>query len=368
MRIGIVGPVHPYKGGIAQHTTQMAHAFAREGHDVVVESWRSQYPGILYKGEMTVPSGEPEVEVFPKVVRDLSWSRPASWVRAAARLSNADTVIFAVSNTYQVIPYLTMLPKLALANVQTVALTHNVLPHEAHSWDRAIMRRFFRRMSEVVVSSENQARLAAKLGAHNCFVLDLPPNIRESNSMSGSLYRVQKSAPLRLLFFGLIREYKGLDVLIRALPLVPDASLTIAGEFWDDRTKYEDLANRVGVGQRVQIRDGYIANDDIPELFSGSDAVVLPYRSVTGSGVPKIARAFGKPMVVSDVGVLPDIVRPGFGLVFRSEDANDLAEKLGQIREPAIYNPMVDSILSHSETFDGEWSRYVNAIEEGLSS
>lgn len=106
MRIAIVGPMHPYKGGITQHTTQLAHTLQTLGNQVHVESWRNQYPARLYKGQLTVPIDEPEMPIFPHVTGKLSWNRPDSWIGAARRAAHADVAILVVANPVQIVPYL----------------------------------------------------------------------------------------------------------------------------------------------------------------------------------------------------------------------------------------------------------------------
>ena len=134
MKIALVGPAHPFKGGIAQHTTRLATALQATGVTTALISWRRQYPERLYPGQLTVPDGRPEVPLFEPTTRDLSWNRPDSWVRVARTLRDADVVVFVVVTPLQLVAYHVMLRVLG-PRVRTLALVHNVLPHESSPVD-----------------------------------------------------------------------------------------------------------------------------------------------------------------------------------------------------------------------------------------
>jgi len=148
MRIAIVGPAFPYKGGGARHTTELAHRLAADGHDVVIESWRAQYPGFLYPGQQTI--SEPEGEPFPGARRRLDWRRPDGWWRTGRALRSRDLVVLVVLSTVQVPAYLGILAGVR-RGTRVVALCHNVLPHERKPYDEPLMRRLLRKVDGVLV-------------------------------------------------------------------------------------------------------------------------------------------------------------------------------------------------------------------------
>lgn len=366
MRIAVVGPTHPYKGGIAQHTTQLVHALARAGHEVLLEGWRNQYPAALYKGQLTVPDDKPEIPVFPRTVRRLSWNRPDSWLSAARRISRADAVVLVVGNAVQIVPFLTMLPPLRRGGARVIALVHNVDPHEGHAWDEPLMKALLRRVDAVMVHSNAQVEAARELGAREVHVHELPPNLNETVEVPPRS-RMSADEPLRLLFFGLVRPYKGLDVLLRALPAVPQARLTVAGEFWSPKEETEALIADLGIGDRVVLDDGYVASQDLPALFGRHDLVALPYRTVTGSGIIKVAYGFNRPILVSDIGTLAEEIKGGLGLSFPPEDPDALATAIRQATDPDAYNAMAQAVASRPKDLEGEWSGYVDALLSGLA-
>jgi len=156
LKIGIVGPAHPYKGGGARHTTELAHRLAAGGHDVRIESWRAQYPARLYPGQQTADEGAK----FTHTRRRLAWYRPDGWLAAGRRLRGADLVVFVLLTPIQVPPYLLMLAILG-RRTRTVVLCHNVLPHERRPGDRTLVRALLRRAGAALVHSADEQAAAS---------------------------------------------------------------------------------------------------------------------------------------------------------------------------------------------------------------
>ena len=180
MRIAVVGPAHPYKGGVAQHTTTLAHRLSAAGHDTVLVSWRAQYPKLLYPGQLTV--AEPEAELYPGMERLLAWYRPDSWWRTGRRLGRqgCDVVVLSVVTPVQAPAYLTLARAARAGGCTVVALCHNVLPHESRGADEPLMRALLRRVDAVVVHSAEQAALAETLTTAPVQVAALPPHLPHS--------------------------------------------------------------------------------------------------------------------------------------------------------------------------------------------
>lgn len=329
MRIAVVGPAFPYKGGGAHHTTELAHRLAAAGHEVVVESWRAQYPGFLYPGQQTIT--EPEGEPFPDTLRRLDWRRPDGWWRAGRSLRGCDLVVLAVLSPIQVPAYLGILAGVG-RRTPVVALCHNVLPHEQRQYDRPLMKALLTRVSGVLVHSEQQAKLARTLTTRPVRVAEMPAHLPTPSNDVERADGVRK----RLLFFGIVRPYKGLDVLLRALAEgPPDVSLTVAGEFWGGLEETGSLVSALGLGGRVELRPGYVPASEVPELFAASDALVLPYRAATASQNVWMAFEHGVPVIATRVGGFPDQVRDGAdGLLADPGDVASLATALKRFYSP----------------------------------
>ncbi|GAA4570767.1 glycosyltransferase family 4 protein [Planotetraspora kaengkrachanensis] len=328
MRIAIVGPTYPYKGGGAHHTTELARRLRAEGHDVVIESWRAQYPGFLYPGQQTIDA--PEGEPYPDTRRELDWRRPDGWVGCGRRLRGFDLVVLAVLSPVQVPAYLGILYGLR-RKARVVALCHNVLPHERKPYDRPLMKALLGRVDEVLVHSEEQAGMARGLTPAPVRVAALAPHLptRAAGAAAGP-------EPYgRLLFFGIVRPYKGLDLLLRAMAQTPGVTLTVAGEFWGGLEETKALIAELGLTDRVDLRPGYVAAQDVARLFADADALVLPYRSATASQNVWLGHEHGVPVIATRVGALADNVNDGVdGLLVEPGSAGALAEALKRFYEP----------------------------------
>lgn len=355
MRIAVVGPTHPFKGGVAQHTTAMTHELIARGHDVTLVSWASQYPEWLYPGQMHV-HGPSELPLVPDVRRRLHWARPWTWLSEGRHLRRYDRVVVAHVTPVQV-PVHLVLAALA-GRRRTVVVCHNVLPHERFWWDRPLVCGLLRSASVVVVHSSEQAATARELGTPCVVTASLPvfhPTDFVRRDEQAVVHR-------RVLFFGLVRHYKGLDVLLRALALGPsDLRLRVAGEFWDDEQPYRDLVRELGLADRVELRTGYVPAAVVPSLFADVDALVLPYRSATGSQGPWTAFEFGVPAVVTDVDALAGAVRPGTdGLVVPVDDVPALALALGSLYEGDRLAQMRAHV--HPADASTQWDAYLRAV------
>ncbi len=327
MRIALIGPTHPYKGGIAQYTTELAHQLTAAGHQVRLESWSHQYPKLLYPGQLTV--AEPELPPFPNTVRHLSWRRPDSWYRCGRRLRDYDVVVLVMVNPVQMPAYRGILAGLGRhRRAKVVAQCHNVLPHERSSLDERLVRGVLSRVDGVVAHSAEQGKLAESLTDRPVVVEHMAPVVVAKGQ------GVAADAPLhrRLLFFGLVRPYKGLDVLLRALAAGPEGvRLRVAGEFWGGTESTERLIAELGLGERVELRPGYVDSSDVPALFTDVDALVLPYRSATASLNAFLAFSHGVPVIGTRVGTMEQDVRDGVdGLLCTPDDVESLTEALNR--------------------------------------
>ncbi len=372
MRIALVGPAHPYKGGGARHTTELAHRLAAAGHDVIVSSWRAQYPRRLYPGQQTieVPEGPP----YPRTGRRLRWYRPDGWLAEGRRLASADLVIFALLTPLQVPAYLTILVGLRRrpGRPRTTVICHNVLPHERRPGDVTLTRTLLRHVDTVIVHSAEQAKLARELAPAALIVTTrMPPHLPaaapEVPAVAPTLFydaeRPALSAPAhRLLFFGIVRPYKGLDVLLHALAQAPaQFTLTVAGEFWGGTQDTEKLIAELGLRDRVRLRPGYLPAAEIPALFASADLLVLPYREATASQNALLAFAHGVPVITTTAGALGDLVRDGVdGLTCQPGDVGDLVRALTAISVPGA----VDRLRAGIRPVDPEpdWTAYLQAL------
>jgi len=363
MRIALVGPAHPYKGGGARHTTELAHHLAKAGHDVIIESWHAQYPRRLYPGQQTVdvPEGEP----YPRTYRRLAWYRPDGWLAEGRRLKTADLVVFVLLTPIQVPPYLAIMS--TLGRTKTTVICHNVLPHERRPVDVPLVRALLAWAGLVITHSAAQAAQAKDLApGATVRTVAMPPHLPTTapirhNERGG----VPHPAHCRLLFFGIVRPYKGLDLLLRALAQAPSGvTLTVAGEFWGGTGATEKLIADLGLAGRVTLRPGYVPADQIPALFAAADALVLPYREATASQNALLAFAHGVPVVTTTAGALAEQVRDGVdGLTCAPGDVQDLLRVLTAISDPATLSRLRAGVPAVDP--DPAWAAYLRVLLAG---
>jgi glycosyltransferase involved in cell wall biosynthesis len=372
-RIAVVGPVYPYKGGIAHYTSLLAKELAKT-HEVKVFSFSLQYPRFLYPGKQQkdYENDSFKVEGTRYIINTLN---PFTWLRTAWAISQftSHLVIFPWWNPFfgPAFSTIALLVKL-FSRAKVLFLIHNVFPHERLPFDRPITAFTLKRGDfHIVQSSENEVNLLDILEkpvyrkafhpTYNTFKLE------EINQEEARKYL---SLPLRakvILFFGFVREYKGLIFLIEALPEIrkrmPDIKLIIAGDFHDDKQKYLHKIEELGIASTVAIYDRFIPDREVGRYFSAADLIVLPYVSATQSGILQIAYGFGKPVVVTSVGGLPEVVDDGrTGYVVPPKNAKALASSVVRFFEENKGSEFTAAIQRERDRFS--WRKMVETIED----
>lgn len=376
MRLVLVGPVWPFRGGIAQHTALLARALVGRGHAVTLLTFRGLYPAWLFPGRTTTdPSGAPVAVPSEPLVRPL-W--PPSWLRAARRIRatrpNAVIVVWWVPFFAPFVAGLSaLLGRRGHGRPPIVFICHNVLPHDGPGRLSRILTRLALTRGDawlvhatplVAVVRSLVGRAAARDGAVARAALPLHHLGAADASPDGDTRA--DTAP-SLLFFGLVRPYKGLDVLIEALAIarrsVPDLRLVVAGEFWQPAAVFAAQAERLGVAGAVTLLDAYVPNERVAALFRSAAAVVLPYRAATSSGVLTLAIEHGVPMIVTAVGGLPEVVVDGeAGLVVPPEQPDALAAAIVRLlTEPGLAARLRAGAAGARDRIG--WGAYVDALE-----
>lgn len=321
MKIIIVGPSHPYRGGIAAFTDRLANEFQVEGADVELYTFTLQYPSILFPGK-TQYSDAPAPEDI-KIFRKINSINPFTWIKTAKEIKakNPDIVVFAYWMSFFA-PCYAQMAKIISKNKNTrcIGLVHNMMPHERSLLDRLLSPCFVKRMHAFAALSKSVLDDVSKLDKKSKPKLFSPHPLydhygdREDKAVALSSLYLDDNYNY-LLFFGLIREYKGLDLLLKAMsddrldnyPL----KLIVAGEFYEKKEPYLQMIDNLDIKDRVIICDKYIPDEEVKNFFNLADMVVQPYKSATQSGVTQVAYHFEKPMLVTDVGGLREIVPDG---------------------------------------------------------
>ncbi len=361
-KITLVGPVHPYRGGIAHFTETLARGLQARGHTVPVVSFARQYPALFFPGATQFET-EPPADASISAERIIDSVNPLSWWRAARAISRdaPDAVVFQHWMPFFGPAYGTMarlLRRERKEKIRTLALVHNALPHERRVGDRLLSRYFFGACDGFVVMSEAVERDLRSLGVRQEVRRVLHPVYErfgeaEAKSAARDVLGLPAEAPV-LLFFGLIRAYKGLRTLLEAMPRVveerPDVRLVVAGEFYDDMAPYRGLIRQHHLENHVLVRSGYVPNEDVARYFSAADVVVQPYVRATQSGVAQVAFHFDRPLIVTDVGGLPEIVpHEKAGLVVPPEDPPALAAAIERFFADGLQARLTEGVKEQKE-------------------
>ncbi len=374
MRIALVGPTYPFKGGVAAHTTQTALHLAAAGHDVDLVSWSRLYPKRLYPGEQTLSQAGPDTAMFEPTTRPLRWDRPVSWWRTGSRLRGHDLVVLVAVVPAQVPALLALACSARRGRVGLVVLAHNVVPHETHPGGRWLMRGLLRAADGVLVHTEEQARLARGHGAGRVVVAGLPPHLpgeppsaaQRALAVGARVHRLRDATRIRVLSLGFVREYKGVDLLLTAARSLPQVLVTVAGEQWGQAgRRVRELAEHPDLRGRVRLRPEYVPAAELTALMAEHDLFALPYRHATASQNVEWAHAHGLPVLATAVGTFAETVRDGVDgvLVAPGDDGAlvaGLTAALGRLAQPGV---LADLALAVPPVdLEAPWQGYVEAL------
>ena len=320
MRIGIVGTTWPYRGGLAAFNERLAQQFIAEGHEVEIFTFTLQYPDFLFPGK-TQYSDAPKPANL-SIQRTVNSINPFTWFKTARALKKAGIELLVIKFWIPLMaPCLGTIARLARRRgIQVVSVLDNVIPHEPHFWDKWLIRYFIRSIDRFVAMSESVKEDCLKfLPAAQKERVTLSPHPLYDNfgeAVEKETARRELGLPTDktlLLFFGFIRDYKGLDLLMRAYSKAYSQQLllVVAGEFYNNAQQYKDLEAELHLEGKIAWHTNFIPDDRVRYYFSAADLIVQPYKTATQSGVTQIAYHFEKPMLVTDVGGLAEIVPDG---------------------------------------------------------
>ena len=321
MRVVIIGPAYPLRGGLATYNERLARAFTEAGDDVRMVTFSLQYPNFLFPGQTQFSTEAGPADLAIEV--SLNSVNPFSWLAVGRRLraERPDLVVFRFWLPFMG-PALGTVARLVRGNGHTrvVAITDNVIPHEQRPGDGPLTRYFlsacdgFVTMSRSVLSDLQRlgfGRKPARYRPHPLY-----DNFGPIKSKPEALAALGLPDTVRyLLFFGFIRAYKGLDILLEALAdervqKLP-IKLIIAGEFYEDSAPYEAIITRHQLANKLIRATDFIPNEKVVDYFCAADLIMQPYKNATQSGVSQIAYHFERPMLVTDVGGLAELIPDG---------------------------------------------------------
>jgi D-inositol-3-phosphate glycosyltransferase len=327
MKVTIIGPAYPLRGGIAHHTYWLRQQLVARGHDVQVISFRRLYPALLFPG--TTERDTSRLKLDAGALAVLAPLSPTTW-RKAIQLTKAFAPDLIVFQWWQ--PFFgplvgTLARAFRRAGIRQLVECHNVYPHEGSPLDRLLLKFAFAPVDHFITHSVVDRNKLAHAFPHKQIAVSPLPRFTEFGGASA-----HQRDGRRLLFFGKVRRYKGLDVLLRAMPKVLKqvaCELRIVGEFYDGIERYRRLIQALGIAPHVQIDDRYVPNEEVPAIFAQADVLVLPYISASQSGVAQVAFANALPVIASTAGGLAEAVRDQVnGLLFPPGDVDALAAQI----------------------------------------
>lgn len=364
MKITVLGPAHPYRGGLASIMEIMARTFQQRGNRVDIKTFTVQYPALLFPGKSQTVTAPPPPDL--EIRRCVNTTDPFNWLRIGRRIrrERPDFVLLKYWTPFMA-PCFGTIARIARKNGHTKFLCQidNVEPHEHHATDGLFNRYFLRSVDGFVYMSEQVHReLEAYTQAPALFAPHpLFENFGSRIDRGEACIRLGLDAAAGyVLFFGLVREYKGLDLLLDAWARLrregktAGRKLIVAGEFYAPKEPYLRQIETLGLSDEVILRDRFIPDDEVKYYFSAADFVVQPYRSATQSGVTQIAYQFCVPMVVTDVGGLAEIVPDGRVGYVCAPEVGAVAQAVERMYEPGRLDRFRENMVEERKRFSWE--------------
>ncbi len=371
MKIVIVGSAHPYRGGLASFNERLASEFIAEGHDVEIVTFTLQYPSFLFPGKTQfTDSPKPQLDI----VRRINSINPFNWMKVGREIrdKNADLVIFCYWMSFMA-PSFGKIARIVRRNGKTkcIALVHNMIPHEQNILDKILPPYFVKSMDGFIALSKSVTDDIGKFDKKDKPRTFSPHPIYDHYGIrldcNEALQQLGLDQNCRyVLFFGLVRAYKGLDLLLQAFAdtRIKDSNikLIVAGEFYQDENIYRKQISDLGIEDKIIIHNEFIPDDKVNLYFSAADIVAQTYKSATQSGVTQIAFHFEKPMLVTNVGGLGEIVINGKSGYVVEPNAQEIANALDDFFANSRGTNFKDGVIHEKSKY--AWSIMTGKIVE----
>ena len=314
-KVIIIGPAFPFRGGIANFNNALAQEYYDRGDEVVLYSFTLQYPGFLFPGTTQYESGVAPKNLKIKTL--INSVNPFNWINVARKINteNPDYVIIRYWLPFMA-PCLGTIARLLNKKIKILAITDNVIPHEKRIGDTLLTRYFVKSCDAFLSLSASVLDDLSKF-TNTTYKKFIPHPIYnvfgDKIPKAKALENLGLNSEVKhLLFFGFVRKYKGLDLMLKAMGdsriKAMGIKLIIAGEFYDDKTEYTDLISDLGIAKNIIMKSDFIPANKVKDYFCAADMITQTYRTATQSGVTQIAYFFDRPMLVTDVGGLAEIV------------------------------------------------------------
>ena len=371
MKIIIVGTAYPFRGGLAAFNQRLAREFQHQGHEVEIITFTLQYPSFLFPGKTQFSDESAPKEL--KISRKINSVNPLNWIKTGKmmQLKQPDLVVFAYWMSFFTPCFGTIARFARSPKTKCIGLIHNMIPHEPTILDKLFPRYFVNTMDGFVAMTNAVVEDINKFDEKNKPKLIYPHPIYDDYGEQISKENSEKRLNLpkngkNILFFGFVRRYKGLDLLLDAMAderiRAMNVRLIVAGEFYEDKSFYDKKIEDLNLQETVEFRSKFTPDDEVKYYFSVADMIVQPYRSATQSGVSQIAYHFDKPMLVTDVGGLAETIPNGkVGYVVDVNSA-EIADAIVDFYENNRSETFISNIKEEKKKY--RWSGMVETILE----
>jgi D-inositol-3-phosphate glycosyltransferase len=366
-KIIITGPLYPYRGGIADFNDALAQSLITAGYEVEAVNFSLQYPSFLFPGKTQYATDKRTSDL--KSVRMINSINPLSWFLTARYInkSKAEIVIFRFWLPFMA-PALGTIAALLNKNIKKIAVTDNVIPHEKRPGDKLLTKYFLSKMDGFIAMAQavmNDLKTFVKNKPAKCLYHPVYDTFGDNISKKDARLKLGIAENDKvILFFGFIRKYKGLEMLLEAMaePEIKSAGikLLIAGEYYEKEAIYKDKIKALDISEQVIEHTHFIPSEEVNRYFCAANCVVQPYLSATQSGVTQIAYHFGRPMIVTDVSGLPEMIPDGKAGYVVKRNAKELANAIHDFFALNKEKDFADFVTAYKENFS--WNRF----SEGL--
>ncbi len=367
MKIIILSTAYPLRGGIA-HFNGLLYKELIKKNDVKVITFKRQYPSIFFPGKSQLEAGESVEKIPTEILVDSI--NPINWIRAGLKIKKEepDVLIYKYWMPFFA-PCFGTITRIAKRNkkTKTLVICDNVIPHERKPGDISLTKYFFNAADYFVLLSEKvKDDLLRLFPAAKNKVLPHPVYSIFGTHVEKSEAKkyLNLSAEKIILFFGFIRDYKGLDILLEAMSLLKDkldVKLLVAGEFYSNEEKYNKLIEKFGLENFIYLRTEFIPTSEVKYYFSASDCVILPYRDATQSGIVQIAMNFKIPVIASNVGGIEEVITNGVsGFIIEKENPEALAAAINKFYSESKEMEFVKNISLEAKKYS--WEKFVDGF------
>lgn len=367
-KVVIIGSAYPLRGGLSNFNERLAEEFLSDQWDVEIFTFSLQYPSFLFPGKSQYSSEKYTGNVKIRVI--VNSINPFNWIKVGLKLKKIkpDLIIIKFWIPFMA-PCFGTISKIAKTNnySKVITIIDNIIPHEKRPGDTKLAQYFANNVDGFVTMSRKVLEDVSLFNTSKPRIFSPHPiydNFGQPVNKDIAITELNLDPTYKyILFFGFIRDYKGLDILINAMPALKDEKikLLVAGEFYTDSKPYLELIKKLGLENCIVLSNDFIPDSEVYKYFSACDLVVQPYKSATQSGVTQIAYHFNKPMVITNVGGLEEFVPQGVVGYVVNPNSKEVAEAILNFYNLGVENNFINNIISLKEKYS--WSYFLNNVK-----